>query len=136
MKRAKNGRFLKGVKHPWKVRGRLRKGCECIRIGKYGKHRTKACGYFWVYKPEHPYHLNKGYVYEHRLVMENKLKRYLLPGERVHHIDGNRLNNHPNNLRLFSNHSVHMKEEWKEGNIHSPNMERDKSGRFLGKVMV
>ncbi len=106
-----------------------------MKIGEYGKHRTKTCGYIWVYKPDHPYCLCGGYVYEHRLVMEKKLKRYLLPGERVHHIDKNRLNNHPSNLRLFSDHSNHMKLEWKEGNISLPQMERDiKTGRFLRKI--
>ena len=44
---------------------------------------------------------------EHRLVMEDKLGRYLTPEEEVHHIDGNRANNDPDNLRLFPNKATH-----------------------------
>lgn len=41
-----------------------------------------------------------GYVLEHRLVMARKIGRPLLPTETVHHIDGNRQNNHPSNVQL------------------------------------
>jgi len=41
------------------------------------------------------------YIQEHRLVMENKLNRKLIAGEIVHHKDGNRSNNHQDNLELF-----------------------------------
>lgn len=39
-------------------------------------------------------------VLEHRLVLARKLGRALLPHETVHHKDGDRLNNHPDNLEL------------------------------------
>lgn len=41
-------------------------------------------------------------VYEHRYVMEQKLGRKLLPGEEVHHIDGDKANNDPNNLMVLT----------------------------------
>ncbi len=41
-----------------------------------------------------------GYVKEHRLNMARKLKRPLLSTETVHHIDGDRTNNSPENLEL------------------------------------
>jgi hypothetical protein len=40
--------------------------------------------------------------HEHRVVMEEALGRPLRPGEVVHHIDGNHLNNAPENLRVMS----------------------------------
>lgn len=46
------------------------------------------------------------YVFEHILVMEKKLGRFLEEHEIVHHIDENRLNNHPDNLYLCSGSTV------------------------------
>ncbi|QGH79043.1 HNH endonuclease [Streptomyces phage TomSawyer] len=43
----------------------------------------------------------KKWVLEHRYVMEQKLGRELVKGENVHHKDGNRQNNHPDNLELW-----------------------------------
>jgi len=60
-------------------------------------------GYVEIIVPGHPATNTKGYVYEHRVVAEKKLGRYLLPGEVVHHIDGNKTNNAPENLIVLSN---------------------------------
>lgn len=71
--------------------------------------RTLHQGKYWlVYKPQRPCCDNKGYVREHRLVLEECLGRYLRKDELVHHKDGNTLNNNPLNLGLV-NRSDHMK---------------------------
>jgi hypothetical protein len=43
--------------------------------------------------------------------MEEKLGRYLLRSEVVHHIDGNPQNNHPDNLMVFQTNALHLKDE-------------------------
>jgi len=48
--------------------------------------------------------------HEHRVVMEGILGRPLRPGEVVHHRDGNRLNNSPENLVLLSGQGDHVRE--------------------------
>ena len=45
----------------------------------------------------------------HRIVMEQKIGRKLRPGEVVHHIDENRRNNDPDNLKLFANQAEHAR---------------------------
>lgn len=70
-------------------------------------------GYILIYAPSHPFATNAGYVREHRLVMESILRRYLRPSEIVHHIDGNKANNSPNNLQLFAANADHLRNELK-----------------------
>lgn len=47
--------------------------------------------------------------HEHRIVAEQILGRALFPGEVVHHIDGNKRNNKPENLRVFGSQGDHAK---------------------------
>ena len=67
-------------------------------------------GYVYIRVKNHP---NKskhgGYVAAHRLVMEKKLGRFLDQNEVVDHIDGDKLNNNPDNLRVFDSNAEHLR---------------------------
>ena len=75
--------------------------------------RSLVGGYWMIYSPDHPAATKKKQVAEHRLVMEKLLGRYLTPSEVVHHIDGNRQNNAPENLMVFQTNKEHLKHELK-----------------------
>ncbi|HEV2256525.1 MAG TPA: HNH endonuclease [Streptosporangiaceae bacterium] len=67
-----------------------------------GGRTTDPRGYVLIKMPEHPAADVRGYVYEHRLVMERELSRLLACGERIRHDDNDPGNNDPLNLRLVS----------------------------------
>ena len=64
--------------------------------------------YVYLNRPDHPNAAKNGIVGEHVVVASEKIGRPLLPGEVVHHVDGDKANNDPDNLRVMTN-SDHMR---------------------------
>lgn len=86
-----------------------------------GGRRYDENGYIMVRMPGHPF-ANDGYVYEHRLVVEERTRKkdpnnpllievagekYLKPVAVVHHIDEVKTNNEPSNLMLLPHQRAH-----------------------------
>lgn len=81
-KKFPNGRF--GALHPgWKG----------------GRRTSGHGGYVRIYKPDHPNSV-QGSVFEHTLIAEKKIGRYLTKDEVVHHINGKKDDNRPENLEV------------------------------------
>ena len=88
---------------------------------KWQKHiSVNWAGYIEIYSPNHPFRTKRGYVKEHRLIMEEKIGRHLTKDEDVHHINGNKKDNNIENLELIM-HSEHTR-------IHNPIMFRWNGG--------
>jgi hypothetical protein len=66
------------------------------------KDRLDGRGYVLLYRPDHPNANDSGYVLGHRFAMAEQLGRQLEPDEQVHHRNGNRADNRPENLELWA----------------------------------
>lgn len=103
------GAVRKGKKHTEATKLKMslaKKGSSCYNWNG-GKYLTKR-GYVMVLMPEHPFANQRGYIMEHRIVMESIIGRYLTPEEVVHH-DGEKNDNRIEKLKLFVNQAKHLK---------------------------
>ena len=109
--RAKMSAALKGHQVLKATRMKL----SAVKTGRRGQRHNRwkngrtltEMGYVRIFCPSHPWANPKGYVYEHRLIMEAHLGRTLLPTEVVHHINGIKDDNRTENLMLFDSNKIH-----------------------------
>lgn len=76
-----------------------------LRKNHKGSHKIQ--GYVRRRVENHPFSDKRGYVSEHRLVMEAHIKRFLKPDEVVHHINGIRDDNRIENLEIYTDQKRH-----------------------------
>jgi hypothetical protein len=83
------------------LRNRRHGNTDTVLIMEDGSGTINHYGYKVLYKPGHPTASKNGHVLEHRYIMSEILGRPLLKNENVHHKNGNRLDNNPENLELW-----------------------------------
>lgn len=94
----------KGENHPMFGVKRFGEKAGNWKGGKAGHQR----GYVRVHSPNHPSADNQGYVFEHRLVIEKHIGRFLKKTEVVHHVNKIHSDNRLENLMLFESQKAHL----------------------------
>ena len=64
--------------------------------------RLDNYGYVLMWEPEHPNKALHGWQYEHRMVVEQRIGRYLTSSEHVDHINEMKSDNRPENLQILT----------------------------------
>lgn len=85
-------------------------------------------GYAYIYAPGHHDYRKDEYVKRCRLVAEQSIGRKLLENEHVHHINGNRMDDRPENLEV-----VTKSEHCRIHNLEEPRPRDSVTGQFVSE---
>lgn len=92
--------------------------------------KTYNDGYIYVYKPDHYYCTNQGYIKRSRINYEEYYKCCLLKWSIIHHIDNDRSNDNPLNLKAFASQKRHVSHHM-QGNQYGKRTDMDDRICFL-----
>jgi hypothetical protein len=91
-----------------------------------GGRTVASSGYVLVRRPGHRLADVRGYVYEHRLVAEEKLGRALRRGEQIHHLNHDRADNRPDNIEVEPTPAHHRRKHRKhERGLREPGQQNE-----------
>lgn len=90
------------------------------------KNLINGRGYILSYHPDNPNCHKTGYMYEHRFVMEQYIKRYLKKTEIVHHINSNKQDNRIENLFICLSVKQHRNLNEEKRNYFHIETDRDR----------
>lgn len=122
-------RKCKGINESKKAFGKNKKICQTCKKVFLPKHTTATkglycshkcfgitqrkpvimrSGYKYLYLPNHPNASKQGYYAEHRLVVENRIGRYLDKKEIIHHVNHDKADNRIWNLMILPSVGKHF----------------------------
>ena len=111
-----------------KKRSRLCRPCsDQERTGEHnnnwkGGKTLSSHGYVLIKVPTgHPLRQAHGYAYEHSVVASQQLSRALSKGELVHHLNGDKADNRPENLMVLPSNAHHFLNHRKHPERRKPN---------------
>ena len=99
--------------------------CKGYWVGKLRREKAKprisTQGYYFIINHEFHRANKQGYAKIADIVIEEKIGRSLKKGEVVHHMNGDKLDDSPDNLEVMykkEHDRMHTKRRWENNNIH------------------